>query len=105
MSHEDPVPVEVVRDLLALARALYATFAKMGKAYDKQLFTLRGDRVPAHASAREGGEGRPRLVRKPLRLAHRREGDRGPRRAGRRLPAREGAHHRDRRAPGEEEPP
>lgn len=38
MSHEDKIPVEVVRDLLAL----YSTFAKMGKAYDKQLFALRG---------------------------------------------------------------
>jgi len=42
VSHDDPIPAEVVRDLLALARALYAAFAKMGPAYDGQLFKLRG---------------------------------------------------------------
>lgn len=42
MPNDGPIPIEVVRDLLALARALYATFQSMGPGYSDQLFRLRG---------------------------------------------------------------
>jgi len=42
MPYDEPLPVEVVRDLLGIARALYAAFAKQGGASDAQLLRLRG---------------------------------------------------------------
>jgi hypothetical protein len=36
------IPIESLRDLLGLARAVYATLAGMGPAYSDQLFRLRG---------------------------------------------------------------
>lgn len=40
--NESPFPVEVARDLLALARALYKAFVEMGPAYDERRWRLRG---------------------------------------------------------------
>jgi hypothetical protein len=40
--NEGPIPVETVRDLLGIARALYAAYVEMGPAYDKQRQKLRG---------------------------------------------------------------
>lgn len=41
MAHEQPVPLDALRDLIALARAFYVTFRGMGDGYDKQLDQLR----------------------------------------------------------------
>ena len=38
--HEGPIPLDALRDLIALTRALYVTFKGMGKGYDKQLSAL-----------------------------------------------------------------
>jgi hypothetical protein len=40
--YDGPIPIDALRDLIALARALYATFVTMGPAYDDQRFKLRG---------------------------------------------------------------
>ena len=42
MPNEGPLPVEVVRDLLGVARAMYAAFEKLGPEYSEQRFRLRG---------------------------------------------------------------
>lgn len=41
MAHEEPVPLDALRDLVALARAFYVTFKGMGAGYDEQLYQLR----------------------------------------------------------------
>jgi hypothetical protein len=38
--HEGPIPLDALRDLIALTRALYVTFKGMGKGYDTQLAKL-----------------------------------------------------------------
>jgi len=38
--HDGPIPLDALRDLIALCRALYLTFKGMGKGYDKQLTQL-----------------------------------------------------------------
>lgn len=40
--NDSPFPVEVARDLLGLARALYLAFVEMGPTYDEQRWKLRG---------------------------------------------------------------
>ena len=40
MPHEGPIPLDALRDLIALTRALYVTFKGMGKGYDSQLSAL-----------------------------------------------------------------
>jgi hypothetical protein len=40
--NDGQIPVESLRDLLGLARAIYATLATMGPAHADQLFRLRG---------------------------------------------------------------
>lgn len=40
MTHEGPIPLDALRDLIALTRALYVTFKGMGKGYDAQLAAL-----------------------------------------------------------------
>lgn len=40
MPHDGPIPLDALRDLIALCRALYLTFKGMGKGYDKQLTQL-----------------------------------------------------------------
>ena len=39
---KDQLPVEVVRDLLGIARAMYAAFETMGPEYADHMFRLRG---------------------------------------------------------------
>lgn len=38
--HEGPIPLDALRDLIALTRALYVTFRGLGKGYDRQLEQL-----------------------------------------------------------------
>jgi hypothetical protein len=38
--HDGPLPLDALRDLIALCRALYVTFRGMGKGYDTQLHQL-----------------------------------------------------------------
>lgn len=40
MPHDAPVPLDALRDLIALTRAFYVTFKGMGAGYDKQLQKL-----------------------------------------------------------------
>lgn len=40
MTHDGPIPLDALRDLIALTRALYVTFKGMGKGYDTQLAAL-----------------------------------------------------------------
>lgn len=35
--HDGPIPLDALRDLIALCRTLYVTFKGMGKGYDTQL--------------------------------------------------------------------
>lgn len=42
MPNDGPLPVEVVRDLLGIARAMYAAFSAMGPEYRNHLMRLRG---------------------------------------------------------------
>lgn len=42
MPNDGPLPVEVVRDLLGIARAMYGAFEKMGPEYSSHLMKLRG---------------------------------------------------------------
>jgi hypothetical protein len=35
--HDGPIPLDALRDLIALTRALYVTFKGLGKGYDQQL--------------------------------------------------------------------
>lgn len=42
MPNDGQLPVEVVRDLLGIARAMYAAFAEMGPEYKDHMFRLRG---------------------------------------------------------------
>jgi hypothetical protein len=38
--HDGPIPLDALRDLIALTRALYVTFRGLGKGYDRQLEQL-----------------------------------------------------------------
>lgn len=38
--HDGPIPLDALRDLIALARSFYVTFKGMGKGYDKQVTQL-----------------------------------------------------------------
>lgn len=40
MPHDGPIPLDALRDLIALTRALYVTFKGMGKGYNAQLTAL-----------------------------------------------------------------
>lgn len=42
VANDGPLPVETVRDLLGVTRALYAAIQAMGPGYSDQLFRLRG---------------------------------------------------------------
>lgn len=42
MPHDGPIPLDALRDLIALTRALYVTFKGMGKGYATQLTALTG---------------------------------------------------------------
>ena len=58
--YDGPIPLDALRDLIALTRALYVTFKGMGQGYDTQLSALPaiGAKLPrALAKAREGGPG------------------------------------------------
>lgn len=41
MPHDAPLPLDALRDLIALTRALYVTFRGMGAGYDRQLHELK----------------------------------------------------------------
>jgi hypothetical protein len=58
--HDGPIPLDALRDLIALARALYATFKGMGKGYDAQVTKLAqiGTKLNrALEKAQKGGPG------------------------------------------------
>ena len=58
--HDGPIPLDALRDLIALTRALYVTFKGMGKGYDNQLakLTTIGAKLPrALDKAQKGGPG------------------------------------------------
>lgn len=59
MPNDGPLPIETVRDLLALARALYAVFSKMGKGYDAQLLKLRGIGYQLNLALERANESKP----------------------------------------------
>lgn len=40
MAHDGPIPLDALRDLIALCRALYVTYRGMGSGYDAQLTQL-----------------------------------------------------------------
>ena len=60
MPHDGPLPLDALRDLIALTRALYVTFKGLGKGYDRQLSQLAqiGTKL-THAleKAQRGGPG------------------------------------------------
>jgi len=58
--NDGPIPIETVRDLLALARALYAAFARMGPSYEGHMHQLRGIGFQLQLAldkAKQGGPG------------------------------------------------
>jgi len=58
--YEGPIPLEALRDLIALTRSLYVTFKGMGQGYDTQLSALTaiGAKLTrALTKAQEGGPG------------------------------------------------
>lgn len=60
MPNDGPLPVEVVRDLLGIARAMYAAFSKMGPEYGTHLMKLRGIGFQLQLAldkAKQGGPG------------------------------------------------
>ena len=60
MPHDGPIPLDALRDLIALTRALYVTFKGMGKGYDAQLtkLTAIGSQLTrALDKAQKGGPG------------------------------------------------
>lgn len=59
MPNEGQLPIEVVRDLLGLARALYAAFGEMGPAYDDQRFRLRGIGYQLQLALNRASQGGP----------------------------------------------
>jgi hypothetical protein len=56
---EQPLDVSVVRDLLGVARSLYAAFVAMGPAYDDQRFRLRGIGLQLALAIEKAGQGGP----------------------------------------------
>lgn len=59
MPNDGPIPIETVRDLLGIARALYAAFVEMGPAYDGQRLKLRGIGYQLTLAIERAGEGGP----------------------------------------------
>lgn len=60
MPNDGPFPAEVARDLLGLARAMYAAFQGMGPEYRDHLMRLRGIGYQLQLAldkARQGGPG------------------------------------------------
>ena len=60
MPHDGPIPLDALRDLIALTRSLYVTFRGMGKGYETQLSQLTqiGSKLSrAHEKALKGGPG------------------------------------------------
>lgn len=60
MPHDGPIPLDVLRDLIALARALYAAFGTMGPGYGVQrtkLAGIGGKLTRALEKAQKGGPG------------------------------------------------
>lgn len=59
MPHDGPFPVEVARDLLAIARALYALYKSHGPAFAAQTFRLRGIGAQLNLAIERAAEGGP----------------------------------------------
>jgi hypothetical protein len=60
LPNDGALPVEVVRDLLGIARAMYAAFQQMGPEYGDHLFKLRGIGYQLQLAldkAKQGGPG------------------------------------------------
>jgi hypothetical protein len=57
--NDGQIPIESLRDLLGLARAIYATLATMGPAYSDQLFRLRGIGYQLTLALERAGQGGP----------------------------------------------
>jgi hypothetical protein len=57
--NESPFPVEIARDLLGLARALYLAFVERGPAYDEQRWKLRGIGGQLQLAIERGQQGGP----------------------------------------------
>lgn len=60
LPHDEQIPLEALRDLLALCRAFYVTFRGLGKGYDTQLsqLTAIGAKLArALEKAQKGGPG------------------------------------------------
>lgn len=53
------LPVEVVRDLLGIARALYSAMSGMGPAYSDQLFKLKGIGYQLQLALEKAAKGGP----------------------------------------------
>jgi hypothetical protein len=56
---ETQLPVEVVRDLLGIARALYAALVELGPDYDTPRFKLRGIGYQLNLALERAGQGGP----------------------------------------------
>lgn len=59
MPNESPFLVEIARDLLALARALYLAFVELGPACDDQRWKLRGIGSQLQIAIERGQQGGP----------------------------------------------
>lgn len=59
MPHEGPLPVEIVRDLLGVARAMYAAFVEMGPEYETHRSKLRGIGYQLQLALEKAGRGAP----------------------------------------------
>ncbi len=60
MPNDVQLPVDVVRDLLGIARAMYAAFREMGPEYKDHMFRLRGIGAQLQLAldkAKQGGPG------------------------------------------------
>jgi hypothetical protein len=59
MPNNGPLPVEVVRDLLGIARAMYAAFSRMGPEYSTHLERLRGVGYQLQLALEKAAQGGP----------------------------------------------
>lgn len=59
MPNDGPLPVETVRDLLGIARGLYAAYVEMGPAYDDQRHKLKGIGHQLQLALQRAGEAGP----------------------------------------------
>jgi hypothetical protein len=57
--NDSAFPIDIARDLLALARALYLAFVEMGPAGDEQRWKLRGIGSQLQLAIEHGSQGGP----------------------------------------------